>query len=417
MEKMIYSSRNLILPMFRISLCCAALLLALTGLASCGSSALLSNVTISDTTLQPTGNGDHVDISYTVGQKAKVSVYLQDDNGTRYILRDGELRQPSSEPYTLRFDGTAPTDDPILKRKALPSGTYTYIVQASPDDGGQPQTAQGKITIQAGDIKPPLVENLVVFPGTISPNADAIDDVAEITYRLPVTATVDITFTAPDGVSYPFVTAAEEGPFLQKHVWNGKTVDNTLLADGVYTYTVSAQDRFGNLVERQGRIGVKGGGQPEVKITYSNIAPEAIIRGDVITVTMQVKNIGKVPIRTYGPAPGYEYSTEEVFSSVEGGKYAVKPGGFWRIGVDWDANSGGAAKRYPYRWAITPRPPEQWKIPYQEDLLMPGEEAQVTGRIRVFQPETKMGFYVGLIQDGVGFFQDKTGRTIVEVGF
>ncbi len=48
---------------------------------------------------------------------------------------------------------------------------------------------------------------------------------------------------------------------------------------------------------------------------------------------------------------------------------------------------------------------------------MPGEEAEISGRIRILQPETKMSFYVGLIQDGVGFFQDKTGRTIVKVGF
>jgi hypothetical protein len=48
---------------------------------------------------------------------------------------------------------------------------------------------------------------------------------------------------------------------------------------------------------------------------------------------------------------------------------------------------------------------------------MPGEEAEIIGRIRIRQPETKMGFYVGLIQDGVGFFQDRTGRTIINVGF
>ena len=48
---------------------------------------------------------------------------------------------------------------------------------------------------------------------------------------------------------------------------------------------------------------------------------------------------------------------------------------------------------------------------------MPGEEAEVVGRIRVDQPETEMSFYVGLIQDGVGFFQDRYGRTIVEVSF
>jgi hypothetical protein len=33
------------------------------------------------------------------------------------------------------------------------------------------------------------------------------------------------------------------------------------------------------------------------------------------------------------------------------------------------------------------------------------------------QQENKMGFYVGLIQDGVGFFQDRTARTIIEVSF
>jgi len=284
-------------------------------------------------------------------------------------------------------------------------------------DGAQAE-AKGQITIAGSDAPPPTIENLVVAPSTISPNADGIDDVAEITYQLPVSATVDITFTGPDGKSsYPFVAGDEEGPVLQRHIWNGKTVDNALLPDGVYTYTVRARDRFGNLVEQPGQITIAGGGQPEVKITYSNIAPEAVMKGEAITVTLRVKNTGKVPIRTYGPPSGYEYSTNDVFSSIEGGKYVVKPGGFWRVGMDWDANSGGAAKRYPFRWAITPRPPDRWKIPNEEDLLMPGEEATITGRIRVLQPETKMSFYVGLIQDGVGFFQDRTGRTIVKVGF
>ena len=139
--------------------------------------------------------------------------------------------------------------------------------------------------------------------------------------------------------------------------------------------------------------------------------------GEVLTVTMRVRNTGTVPIRTYGPPSGYEYTTDQVFSSVEDGAYTAQAGGFWRVGVDWDANSGGGAKRYPYRWAVSPRPAEQWAVPFVEDFLMPGEEAVVTGRIRILQRETRMGFYVGLIQDGVGFFQDRTGRTIVEVGF
>jgi hypothetical protein len=189
------------------------------------------------------------------------------------------------------------------------------------------------------------------------------------------------------------------------------------VANGVYTYTIRAADQYGNIVEQQNSIEIVNSGQPQATITYSYMAPQSIMLGDVITVTMRVKNTGTVPIRTYGPASGYQYTTNEVFSSIADGQYTAKAGGFWRIGVDWDANSGGAAKRYPYRWAITPRPPAEWKVPFVEDEFLPGEECEIIGIIKIEQQENKMGFYVGLIQDGVGFFQDKTGRTIIRVGF
>ena len=397
-----------------------ALLLTLTALlllSSCANRPLLSDVRLSASELRPTGAGEVVTIAYAIGRPARVTVALVNDQGERYVIRRNEPRLPSNEPYMLRFDGTAPTDDPVLLRRMLPGGTYTVTVEAVGDDGTR-QTAEQPLTIIGQATPLPLIENLVVYPDTISPNADAIDDVAEITYQLPTTATVDIVIVSPDGrETYPFVTGAEEEPALQKHVWNGRTVDGTLLPDGVYTLVIRAQDRFGNLVERRNPVTISGGGQPEALITYSYMAPQSVMLGDVITVTVRVRNTGKVPIRTYGPPSGYEYDTDQVFSSIEDGAYVSRSGGFWRVGVDWDANSGGAAKRYPYRWALSPRPPEQWRVPFEEDLLMPGEEAEIIGRIRIRQPETKMGFYVGLIQDGVGFFQDRTGRTIINVGF
>jgi hypothetical protein len=291
------------------------------------------------------------------------------------------------------------------------------VVVEAAAESGETVRASRPLSIESADSPLPDIADLVVAPAVISPNADAIDDVAEITYRLPVTATVDITVAGPDGSEvFPLIVDEEQEPILHRQVWNGRTPDGRVLADGIYAYKISARDAYGSTVERQVPIEVRGAGQPEVTITYSYMAPQALLLGEVLTVTLRVKNTGTVPIRTYGPSSGYEYSTQEVFSSVEDGRFAAKSGGFWRIGMDWDANSGGAAKRYPYRWAITPRPPEQWKVPFVEDLLAPGEEATITGRIRIEQQETKMGFYVGLIQDGVGFFQDRTGRTIIEVG-
>jgi hypothetical protein len=332
------------------------------------------------------------------------------------VVRDTVWRKASSDAYQLRIDGTAPTNDPVLQQRALPSGVYTVTVTAVTANNTR-DSAQVNLTIQSADTPVPMIENLLAFPTTISPNADGRGDVTEITYQLPVTATVDISIATPDGRTLPFVTGETSGPQLHRQVWNGKTTDGLILANGVYTYTIRAQDQYGNIVERQDAITIENSGQPQATITYSYMAPQSVMLGDTITVTIRVKNTGTVPIRTYGPASGHTYTTDEVFSSIENGIYTAKPGGYWRIGVDWDANSGGAAKRYPYRWAMTPRPPAEWAVPYVEDEFLPGEECEIIGRIQLKQPENKMGFYVGLIQDGVGFFQDKTGRTIIRVGF
>jgi hypothetical protein len=304
----------------------------------------------------------------------------------------------------------------VILRRLLPPGAYTIIVAAQ-DTAGQHDERTLPLAITGVAAPLPAIENLLVTPSVISPNADAIGDIAEFTYRLPITATVDINVTSPSGEIIPVVTREEEGPYEQHHVWNGKRPNGSLLPTGVYTYSVRAEDQLGNVVQREGQMSLENVGQPEARIVAAYIAPQRVMLGEVITVTVRIRNSGDVPIRTYGPPSGFQYSTDDVFSSVEGGRYTAQAGGFWRLGVDWDANSGGGAKRYPFRWALSERPPEQWATPGVEDFLMPGEEVEVVGHILVLQRETKMGFYVGLIQDGVGFFQDRTARTIVEIGF
>jgi hypothetical protein len=385
-------------------------------LTGCSSGPLLGEVTASAVSYAPVEATRPLTISYAVGRDATVTIYVRDGAGTRYNLRQAQVRPASASAYVLRFDGTVPTDDPVVLRRLLPPGAYQVIVAAEGTDG---QRVERSLPLTITGAAPPLpdVANLLVTPATISPNADAIDDIAEFTYRLPVSATVDINVTAPTGEVIPVITREEEGPFEQHHVWNGKRPNGSLLASGVYTYTVRAEDPLGNVVRREGQLALAGVGQPEARIVSAYIAPQRVMLGDVVTVTLRVRNTGTVPIRTYGPPSGYQYTTDNVFSSVDGGQYTAQAGGFWRVGVDWDANSGGGAKRYPFRWALSARPPEQWATPGVEDFLLPGEEVEVVGRIQILQRETKLGLYVGLIQDGVGFFQDRTARTIVEVGF
>ncbi|MBC8078588.1 MAG: hypothetical protein H7Y32_21100 [Chloroflexales bacterium] len=390
--------------------CCA--LIAFCLLTGCGLRPLLADVSADHDVLRP---GTSIGISYSVGQSARVSIFIE-GGGQRYTLRDNEPRSPDTGAYTMRFDGTVPTADPLVPRRLLPNGTYTYRVQATADDG-QRAEGGGQIRIEGANLALPRVENLAVSPATISPNGDAIADITEITYRLPISATVDIDIVAPDGTSFALVSRANEGPREWQHTWNGKRPDNALLPAGSYTVTVRAADLYGNVVLQQQTVALENAGQPKVEIISAVISPVRVMLGETITVTLRVKNTGSVPIRTYGPPSGYTYTTDQVYSSVEDARYKAKSGGFWRIGMDWDANGGGGARRYPFRWALSQKPPDQWASPGEEDLLLPGQEVEVVGHVTIVQQENKMGFYVGLIQDGVGFFQDRTARTIVEVSF
>lgn len=393
----------------RVLLALLALLPLLLG--GCGSRELLADVRASAPILELDSLTSTLDISYRIGQESTVTVALEAEDGQRYLLRERQPRTPSADPYVLRFDGTAPTDQPGVVRRRLPSGVYTYTVEAQAIGGATAQQS-GQFRIEGRDLPLPSIDGLNVLPSTITPNADAVDDFVSFDYRLPITATVTIDFTSPDGKTvYPFVTRQEEGPQEQQHIWEARKGDGSLFESGVYTYTITAEDQVGNVVQRQGTVTVASGGDPEATITYAYIAPQQLLRGDVLTVTMRVKNTGDVPIRTYGPPSGYEYSTNESFSSIEGNRWADRGGGLWRVGLDWEGKGG-----YPFRWALSSRPPEQWNEPGETDLLLPGEEVEITGRVRIEQYETRMFFYVGLIREGVGYRQGGYRRTLVEVG-
>jgi len=381
-------------------------------LAACGRQELLSDVHASASVISPNGDGvdDRLALSYTVGEPARVSVVFEDTEGKRYTLRKNVLRVPSSDPYTLLFDGTVPGSEPGVRQQVLPDGSYSWHLTAQPENGGTPQEASGTFEVKNAAAALPLIEDLNVTP-RFSPNEDADEDVAYFTYRLPISATVSINLQNAQGAEIPFITELPEGPYAQSHIWDGKLPSGGLVSSGTYTYTVTARDTVGNIVERTGQIDVEQPGRSAARVTFTNIAPVRIALGNTITVTVRVKNTGDVPIRTQGPPSGYQYSTNDLFSSIEDNKYAEKGGGFWRVGLDWGGGHG-----YPFRWAMSARPPEQWAQPGEYDYLMPGEEVEVTGSVKIEQREDRMQFYVGLVHEGVGYPVNNVGRTLICVG-
>jgi len=385
------------------SLASLLLLLVLAGCSSSGD--VISNVRASSDTLVPGSYGigkppGSIQVSYTLGRDGDVTATL--DGPVRSVLFS-DAQQKAGE-HIVRFNGTVEQDTALaepgvtLVRSVAPAGDYTITIAS----GAASESVGFKVAAVAGAA--PTLQNLVVQPSTISPNQDAIDDVAEITFRTNLTATLSANLFDSTGNKTPTLAPVKKGPGEQNVVINGKDALGNTLSDGVYTATVRADDALGNRVEASTPITIAGGGEPSITLLSVDFTPTQIIAGGEISVTIKLKNTGNVPLRTQGPDPGYTYTTNDSYSSIEGGKWVDKAG-LWRAGVDWDGNSGGGGPyRYPFRWGFG-------------KTLMPGEEVTTGGTIRVLKQEHTMWFFAGVLQEGVRIVLDRRGRTAIGVDF
>ncbi len=383
---------------FRLSLLLTIALL----LVGCNSSGeLLSNVRASTDSIVPGSVGigkppNVVQLSYTLGSQNDVSIIL--DGPRKATLFTGTQKAGN---HILRFNGTtASVDDQgeyEIVRSVVPPGAYTITLTV----GGS--TRSVPFSVAAVDTRIPSLANLTLYPETISPNQDAIDDVAELTFRTDMTATLSANLYDINGNKTPIFPPTREEPGEQRIIIEGKDTIGDPLPDGVYTATVRADDSLGNRVEASKVITIEAGGAPVIEILSVDITPKQIIVGGEISVTIRVKNTGNVPLRTQGPDPGFTYTTNDSYSSIDGGKWVDKAG-LWRAGVDWDGNSGGGPSRYPFRWGFG-------------HTLQPGEEAITGGKIQILKQERTMWFYTGVLQEGVRIVLDRLARTAISVDF
>lgn len=369
-------------------------------MAGCAEAPLLSKVDLSPGILKADGSGESVSISYDLSREAAVSIFLEDSTGQRYTLRDKQTRGAGS--HVFRFNGTVQADGKDgLDQEVLGDGRYTYIVQAT-DPSQKTAEQKGQMEIVGADTTPPRITHLTAYPDTISPNYDAVDDVSQITYGLTKKASVEVFVSDSGGTRYELQSPEEKGPGEYEITFAGKDSTQRLLPNGVYTYTVQATDTAGNRTSAKGTVKVVDSGNPQAVITSIDFTPTRLMIGETLKITVKVKNVGPVTIRTQGPDPGYTYTTNDIFSSIANGKYSDKAG-LWRVGVDWEGNSGGA-RRFPFRWG------------FGKDLA-PGEEATVVGYITMQEEEHEMWFYAGLVQEKISYPTDRLGRTLIKVGF
>jgi hypothetical protein len=339
-------------------------------------------------------------VRYHLSTAATVSSRVQSTDGQQWQLFTDAAR-PLAGDYLLEFDGSVPGPG-RSERRVLPDGTYQLVIDAT--SGPRREQAVVPVTIQDADTSLPETSDLSVLPDHISPNFDAVEDVTHITYQLAKTASVQpfLDRVVADGTRQRVWMGepVDRDPGAQDLVWDG-LANGEPVANGAYELGIRARDTAGNIVERAQPLTVEDAGAPEASITTARIGPRQVIRGGQVCLDAVVRNTGQTVLRTEGPEPGYVYDSLDTYSSIENHRF-TEQAGFWRVGLSWAGSPDTNGATYPYRWG------------FGHDVR-PGEEVLVHGCVAVNQPQDKLVFFAGLVQENMAIHNAGAGLVRVDV--
>ena len=197
------------------------------------------------------------------------------------------------------------------------------------------------------------LRDFAVFPQEFTPNQDGINDRIRVNYVLTKPADVRVWIEDDQGRYVTSILEEEKNPVEPgmpgRHQYDydaGVDADAPPPPDGPYTVVGEARDGVGNVVRETAPLTIVEGGVPRATILNAEIGPSIVPLGEALVITSTVKNIGSVPIRTTGPPPNTEYTTQENYNT----KGFPQESGAFRLGAEFDANVTGLG--YPYRWRL-----------------------------------------------------------------
>ena len=118
-----------------------------------------------------------------------------------------------------------------------------------------------------------FLSEVSIRPSIISPNADGIDDIAELKYTLARQSTVTIYLQDASGQRHYLRTEKRRSPGPRTTYASG-VIDGSLLADGVYTVTIVAVDDRGREQQQEVPLTLKGGDPVHLEIQNLSVFPK-----------------------------------------------------------------------------------------------------------------------------------------------
>jgi pilus assembly protein CpaB len=131
--------------------------------------------------------------------------------------------------------------------------------------------------------------------------------------------------------------------------------------------------------------------QGNAQITAVSFQPTKARAGEKVKVSITVKNISTIPIKSQGPDPGFTYVQGQTFFSQN---YPSKDG-MYRVGVH---STAAAGVPFPYRWGLGTDLPA-------------GSSVTIEGNIMITTAFEETDTWAGLIQEPATVLQDNVGLT------
>jgi hypothetical protein len=377
---------------------------------------LLYDVSVSDTTISPNADGesDVTRIEYKLRRNARLSIYVVDDLGEKhYFRRDRERsRTLGGQSYRVDFGGVIPiVADGFRQDRVLPDGRYVLVIEAqlSESPASEADRREFEFVVEAADTVPPALQGFSLDRRLFTPNRDGVDDRVKIAYNLTKEASTSVYLLPQDGSTdkYPIerdpsdsaTRDGESGPYFYDYE-GGVDRGAEPPPDGLYTVVATAEDRVGNKTTVTDTLEIRDGGVPRGTIVGLEwaVSDTVVPLGGMLTFTATVENYGTTPIRTTGPEPGTQYTTD--WNAATLGEYASS--GAFRFGLGFDNSAVGD---YPWRWSLGTHSELTAVDRGDETLyyLMPGQRVVVHGSVKMLSPPPRnpTPFWAGLIHEDV----------------
>lgn len=294
---------------------------------------VISNFKAAPNPFTPDGS-NNTTITYSISKAASVSVRIYDlTNNLIKTLEDNASKSAGSQSVTWQGNN--------LAGFTVPAGSYTVVITAVDKDGLKADPLTGSIAVtgqnNSGDTQ--LITGVTDSPDPFIINGS---NTSTISFSLSANANLKLNIYNSSGslVRKLYDNTAKSG--ANSIQWDGKDSSGTIVANGIYTYTISATSSYdGKSQSVSGTIRTDSG-KPIISEDNANPNPFAPSGTNHSTISYRLSESGLISVSIYD-------STGRLVKTLQN-KVRIQAG---VNSVNWDGrDSSGrivAAGSYSYR--------------------------------------------------------------------